>query len=159
VSLNSIMVDGTGMCGSCRVTVGGKMKFACVDGPDFDGHAVNFDELMLRQKRFEREEQESMRRYGEEAEKLAAMGMGGADPAVVPARHRPCYEDLPAPPVPEPPPAKDAPRQVKSVRTVAPKRTAMPEQEARARAANFNEVALGYSLDMAIAEANRCLFG
>jgi NAD(P)H-flavin reductase len=53
VSLNSIMVDGTGMCGSCRVTVGGKVKFACVDGPDFDGHEVNFDELMLRQKRFE----------------------------------------------------------------------------------------------------------
>ena len=44
VSLNSIMVDGTGMCGSCRVTVGGKMKFACVDGADFDGHLVNFDE-------------------------------------------------------------------------------------------------------------------
>ena len=52
VSLNSIMVDGTGMCGSCRVTVGGKMKFACVDGADFDGHLVNFDELSLRQKRF-----------------------------------------------------------------------------------------------------------
>ena len=56
VSLNSIMVDGTGMCGSCRVTVGGKMKFACVDGADFDGHLVNFDELQLRQKRFAREE-------------------------------------------------------------------------------------------------------
>ena len=55
VSLNSIMVDGTGMCGSCRVTVGGKMKFACVDGADFDGHLVNFDELALRQKRFYRE--------------------------------------------------------------------------------------------------------
>jgi hypothetical protein len=52
------MVDGTGMCGSCRVTVGNKMKFACVDGPDFDGHLVNFDELMLRQKRFECEEKE-----------------------------------------------------------------------------------------------------
>jgi glutamate synthase (NADPH/NADH) small chain len=52
VSLNAIMVDGTGMCGSCRVTVDGKVKFACVDGPDFDGHSVDFDELMLRQKRF-----------------------------------------------------------------------------------------------------------
>ena len=48
VSLNPIMVDGTGMCGGCRVTVGGKMKFACVDGPDFDGHQVDFDELMNR---------------------------------------------------------------------------------------------------------------
>ena len=48
VSLNPIMVDGTGMCGGCRVTVDGKVKFACVDGPEFDGHLVNFDELMRR---------------------------------------------------------------------------------------------------------------
>ncbi|MBQ7956174.1 MAG: sulfide/dihydroorotate dehydrogenase-like FAD/NAD-binding protein [Lachnospiraceae bacterium] len=49
VSLNPIMVDGTGMCGACRVTVGGKVKFACVDGPEFDGHLVDFDEAMKRQ--------------------------------------------------------------------------------------------------------------
>ena len=48
VSLNPIMIDGTGMCGGCRVTVGGQTKFACVDGPEFDGHQVNFEELMLR---------------------------------------------------------------------------------------------------------------
>jgi ferredoxin--NADP+ reductase len=48
VSLNPIMVDGTGMCGGCRVSVGGKTQFACVDGPEFDGHKVDFDELMLR---------------------------------------------------------------------------------------------------------------
>jgi NAD(P)H-flavin reductase len=66
VSLNSIMVDGTGMCGSCRVTVGGKLKFACVDGPDFDGHLVDFDELMRRQRRFLREEQESLHCYEDE---------------------------------------------------------------------------------------------
>ncbi|MBL8295238.1 MAG: sulfide/dihydroorotate dehydrogenase-like FAD/NAD-binding protein, partial [Bryobacterales bacterium] len=73
VSLNSIMVDGTGMCGSCRVTVGGKMKFACVDGADFNGHLVNFDELSLRQRRFSREEKESMERYRREDARLAAM--------------------------------------------------------------------------------------
>ncbi|MDP1648098.1 MAG: NADPH-dependent glutamate synthase [Rubrivivax sp.] len=56
VSLNAIMVDGTGMCGSCRVTVGSEIKFACVDGPDFDGHQVDFKELLLRQKRFKGEE-------------------------------------------------------------------------------------------------------
>lgn len=49
VSLNPVMVDGTGMCGACRVSVGGKVKFACVDGPEFDGHQVNFDEAMQRQ--------------------------------------------------------------------------------------------------------------
>lgn len=158
VSVNSIMVDGTGMCGSCRVTVGGKMRFACVDGPDFDGHAVNFDELMLRQKRFEREERESMERYRAEAERLAALGAGGPDPAVVSARHRPCYLELPAPPVPVPPPPADAPRRVKSIRTVAPRRTPMPEQAAGERTKNFDEVALGYTLEMALAEADRCLF-
>jgi sulfide dehydrogenase subunit beta len=57
VSLNPIMIDATGMCGGCRVTVGGQTRFACVDGPDFDGHQVDFDELMRRLTRFKREEQ------------------------------------------------------------------------------------------------------
>lgn len=52
VSLNSLMVDGTGMCGACRVSVGGEMKFACIDGPEFDGHKVDFDEAMKRQRMF-----------------------------------------------------------------------------------------------------------
>ncbi len=56
VSLNPIMVDGTGMCGACRVTVGGAVKFACVDGPEFDGHAVDFDEAMKRQQMYKTEE-------------------------------------------------------------------------------------------------------
>ena len=56
VSLNPIMVDGTGMCGACRVTVGGKVKFACVDGPEFDGHQVDFDEAMRRQQIYKTEE-------------------------------------------------------------------------------------------------------
>lgn len=56
VSLNPIMVDGTGMCGACRVTVDGKVKFACVDGPEFDGHAVNFDEAMRRQTMYKTKE-------------------------------------------------------------------------------------------------------
>ncbi len=56
VSLNPIMVDGTGMCGACRVTVDGKVKFACVDGPEFDGHLVNFDEAMRRQTLYKTEE-------------------------------------------------------------------------------------------------------
>ncbi|MDO4292037.1 MAG: sulfide/dihydroorotate dehydrogenase-like FAD/NAD-binding protein [Eubacteriales bacterium] len=56
VSLNPIMVDGTGMCGACRVTVGGEVKFACVDGPEFDGHKVNFDEAMQRQQIYKTQE-------------------------------------------------------------------------------------------------------
>ena len=56
VSLNPVMVDGTGMCGACRVTVGGEVKFACVDGPEFDGHKVNFDEAMKRQQMYKTQE-------------------------------------------------------------------------------------------------------
>lgn len=56
VSMNPVMVDGTGMCGACRLTVGGEVKFACVDGPEFDGHKVNFDEAMKRQQIYKTEE-------------------------------------------------------------------------------------------------------
>ncbi len=63
VSLNPIMIDGTGMCGGCRVSVGGEIKFACVDGPDFDGHMVDFDEAMNRQNMY-KEEEEHMCRLG-----------------------------------------------------------------------------------------------
>ena len=61
VSLNPIMIDGTGMCGGCRVTVGGEVKFACVDGPDFDGHKVDFDELMRRNSFYRNEEAHACR--------------------------------------------------------------------------------------------------
>lgn len=63
VSLNPIMIDGTGMCGGCRVTVGGKTKFACVDGPEFDGHEVDFDELMARLDTYKSEEKVSLDHY------------------------------------------------------------------------------------------------
>ena len=63
VSLNPIMVDGTGMCGGCRVSVGGEMRFCCVDGPDFDGHQVNFEELMRRLARFRDDERVALERW------------------------------------------------------------------------------------------------
>lgn len=62
-SLNSIMVDGTGMCGACRITVGGKTRFACVDGPEFDGHQVDFDEMMLRQRQYLFEEKLALEKF------------------------------------------------------------------------------------------------
>ena len=65
VSLNSIMVDGTGMCGACRVEVGGETKFTCVDGPEFDGHAVNFDLLMQRLNMYRKEEHQADECYRE----------------------------------------------------------------------------------------------
>lgn len=63
VSLNPVMVDGTGMCGSCRVIVGGETKFACVDGPEFDAHKVDFNALMQRLRMYQPEEKESLERY------------------------------------------------------------------------------------------------
>jgi ferredoxin--NADP+ reductase len=65
VSLNPVMVDATGMCGACRVSVGGKTKFACVDGPEFDGHQVDFDELMKRLRMYVDDERLAMQRYQE----------------------------------------------------------------------------------------------
>jgi len=73
VSMNPVMIDGTGMCGGCRVTVGGKPKFACVDGPDFDGHQVDFDEAMRRQTMYKTEEKKSA-----EEHECRLGGMGNA---------------------------------------------------------------------------------
>ena len=215
VSLNSIMVDGTGMCGSCRVTVDGVMRFACVDGPDFDGHAVNFDEMSLRQKRFEREEREAAARYQAEAQALAALAAPCASPEVSDSVQRARGTVLPFPklsraaaPRPAAPwreecgiaspqtlermevessarladphsrgiadtagvtratqhssrhdvpvPVTAAPV-VRTIRTIAGKQTRMPEQDAAARAHNFLEVNLGFSLEQAWGEADRCL--
>jgi NAD(P)H-flavin reductase len=65
VSLNPVMVDGTGMCGGCRVKIGEVVKFACVDGPDFDGHLVDFDDLMVRLQRFKPTEREANEKFNE----------------------------------------------------------------------------------------------
>lgn len=165
VSLNSIMVDGTGMCGSCRVTVDGVMRFACVDGPDFDGHKVDFAELMLRQKRFEREEKEALERYQREAAAVASLPPPSGDPSDSVSVHRAKQEisragiaarieDVPTPLEPT---ASGAPPLVKTIRTVEPQRTPMPEQSPDLRRHNFDEVALGFSLKDALRESNRCL--
>ena len=147
VSLNSIMVDGTGMCGSCRVTVGGKMKFACVDGADFDGHLVNFDELSLRQKRFEREEKAALERFRGESAKLASLRAHvESSGAVISTCELP--EPEATPPVPLGP---------KNLKTIPRERAPMPHQPAELRILNFDEVALGLSLEGALHEAERCL--
>ena len=120
VSLNPIMVDGTGMCGGCRVTVGGQVKFACVDGPDFDGHQVDFDELMNRNTVYRAREAEIGKTHICRMEKLG--------------------QEL----------IKDKPN-------MSLTKTPMPEQDPQERAHNFKEVALGYTAEMAIQEARRCL--
>jgi ferredoxin--NADP+ reductase len=78
VSLNPIMLDATGMCGSCRVNVDGQMQLACVDGPEFDGHKVDFGDLMNRLKMFNAEEQESLERYKKAHPEAFEDNLGGA---------------------------------------------------------------------------------
>jgi len=126
VSLNAIMVDGTGMCGSCRVTVDGKVRFACVEGPDFDGHKVDFPELIARQRRFKAQETKANEDY-----------------AHVCNLEKQLFEQ--------------EKRNYRKIKELAPKQTHMPERNAQERARNFKEVNLGYSLQDAIQEAERCI--
>ena len=79
VSMNPIMVDGTGMCGACRLTVGDEVKFACVDGPEFDGHLVNFDEAMKRQQMYRTQEGRAMLKAQEGASHHGGCGHCGGD--------------------------------------------------------------------------------
>ncbi len=81
VSLNPVMIDGTGMCGGCRVKVGEQVKFACVDGPDFDGHQVDFDDLMTRLGRFSEQEKAAAERWGEDC-RMRQQVPGIGDPVV-----------------------------------------------------------------------------
>ncbi len=126
VSLNAIMVDGTGMCGSCRVTVGAEVKFACVDGPDFDGHLVDFPALVARQHRFKLEE-----------------GRANQDYAHVCNLEKQLFDEQK--------------RNYKKLKELAKEQTKMPERDAAERATNFKEVNLGYSLEQALGEAERCI--
>ncbi|MGZ8260631.1 MAG: sulfide/dihydroorotate dehydrogenase-like FAD/NAD-binding protein [Caldimonas sp.] len=94
VSVNPIMVDGTGMCGGCRIKVGDQVKFACVDGPDFDGHLVDFDDLMTRLARYKTEEHEAEERFSASCRMsqdvaLAAVAGRAAGPDLVGAKPDP----------------------------------------------------------------------
>ncbi|MEZ7890385.1 MAG: NADPH-dependent glutamate synthase [Candidatus Wallbacteria bacterium] len=133
-SLNTIMVDGTGMCGACRATVGGKTLFACVDGPDVPGNLVDFDELIMRNKRFAVQEKDAVERMGKTTEPTEL-------------NHKcVCDETI-----------KKVTEHQQAEEKKISKRVPMREQEPKVRAKNFNEVALGYNEEEAITEAKRCL--
>ncbi len=159
VSLNTIMVDGTGMCGACRLTIGGKTKFVCIDGPEFDGHQVDWDEMFKRMGTFKRAEVEEMEHYEDhicppcEAEAKAAeapkSSVGGDAAATTPAdeltnRDAEWRKELRATMKP-----KD--------RTLIP-RVIMPELDPVYRATTrTEEVNIGLTAEMALTEAKRCL--
>ncbi len=136
VSLNTIMVDGTGMCGACRITVGGKTKFVCVDGPEFDGHQVDFDEMLKRMGAFKETEKEEMAHYIEEHECQAE---GHRDD-----RNAPWREALR--------------KSMKPKERTAIPRVVMPELDPEYRShSRKEEVNRGLSAEQAVVEAKRCL--
>ncbi len=118
VSLNTIMVDGTGMCGGCRVQVGDKTLFTCVDGPEFDGHLVDFDSVLKRNNAYRDDDD---------------------------CRLEAQIADL------------DVSELLEEVVVHQKQRQEMPELPADSRIRNFDEVALGFTEEQALAEANRCL--
>lgn len=127
VSLNPLMIDGTGMCGACRVSIGEDIRFACVDGPEFDGHLVDFDEAMKRQQMYRNEEG---RRRLEEAEGETHHSHGCN-----------CHQE------------KEEPKKEEAKGSRVQAKTQNPE----VRKNNFQEVCLGYTDEEALREAKRCL--
>jgi len=164
VSLNTIMVDGTGMCGACRITVGGKTRFVCVDGPEFDGHQVDFDEMLSRMTAFKPEEQAALAAFtaaasspassvSSEAPSSSSAGLGAAhicadsataDSASLTDRNAPWRAELRA--------------SMKAKERTAIERVKMTELDPVYRATTrTEEVNQGLTLEQAQQEARRCL--
>lgn len=160
VSLNTIMVDGTGMCGACRLTIGGKTKFVCIDGPEFDGDLVDWDEMMKRMGTFkgvEREEMDNYERHLHHGEQTKPCAAGNSSLTAVPSaddgkepneslvdRSAPWREELRK---------KMTAKERKQI-----ERVKMPELDPVYRATTrTEEVNKGLTLDMAMGEARRCL--
>ena len=151
-SLNTIMVDGTGMCGACRVTVDGKTKFVCVDGPEFDAHGVDWNEMLSRMKSYKAEEAAALERYNERSQSElngemsaakplngASLSTKGASPLSEAAQSIIPFEGKP----------KDR---------VAIPRVQMPELRPEVRVKSLHEeVNQGLTFDQAITESHRCL--
>ena len=163
VSLNTIMVDGTGMCGACRITVGGKTRFVCVDGPEFDGHQVDFDEMLRRAGAFKAEEMEAFEAAHRETESAVPTKKGSGDTKETAAgnsssssatthaslseltdRNAPWREELR--------------KSMKAKERTAIERCQMPELDPVYRATTrTEEVNQGLSREQAQTEAKRCL--
>ena len=159
VSLNTIMVDGTGMCGAGRISVGGKTRFVCVDGPEFDGHQVDFDEMLKRMGAFKKEETEEMQRFAQasgstsentdcQAEKACAADASQMDTTTslseLTDRNAPWRQEIR--------------KAMKPKERTAIPRVVMPELDPVYRATTrTEEVNIGLSAEQAMTEARRCL--
>ncbi|MEK6765251.1 MAG: bifunctional dihydroorotate dehydrogenase B NAD binding subunit/NADPH-dependent glutamate synthase [Planctomycetota bacterium] len=139
VSLNPIMVDATGMCGACRVEVGGKTKFACVDGPEFDGHQVDFDMLMKRLRTYNDTDTEEIQKDTQ------------AEASQMDEEKTETYKKVEEELLSQQTVLKEGKKRIKIPRQI------MPQQSAKTRIKNFKEVPFGYSIEQAQREASRCL--
>lgn len=145
-SLNTIMVDGTGMCGACRVTVGGKTKFVCVDGPEFDAHAVDFDEMLARLRQYTTEEKNAYENYQHHTSAHNAPAINAGEASL----HREANNVSEA--------NIQRATTLKAKERVAIPRVKMPELAPEVRVQSlYKEVNQGLTFDQAITEAHRCL--
>ena len=162
VSLNTIMVDGTGMCGACRLTIGGKTKFVCIDGPEFDGALVDWDEMFKRMGTFKREEQDEMEHYTDHLSGLEHKDLpveetaaGNTAPCQAAAVQEESIETLTDRNAEW---RKEVRATMKPKERTAIKRVVMPELDPVYRATTrTEEVNKGLSLEQAMTEAKRCL--
>ena len=138
VSLNTIMVDGTGMCGACRVTVGGKTRFVCVDGPEFDGHQVDFDGMLKRMGAFRDIERKDMDKLNHTSEEIRAAIVRNDDDRTAPWR-------------------EELRKAMKPKERMSIERVRMEELDPAYRSHNHEEVNRGLTLMQAMSEAKRCL--
>ena len=175
VSLNTIMVDGTGMCGACRLTIGGKTKFVCIDGPEFDGDQVDWDEMMKRMGTFKNVEREEMEHYQASSAPSPAGGetggfsQGGPLPPHTGEETGKTFQGNPSlPPAEEAESAEDYSRNaqwrkdlraaMKAKERMAIERVKMPELDATYRSTTrLEEVNQGLTAEMAVRESHRCL--
>jgi len=160
VSLNTIMVDGTGMCGACRLTIGGKTKFVCIDGPEFDGSLVDWDEMFKRMGTFKRAEHEEMEHFEEHLVTVDADSAARTAPTAAVAKEENSQAQAPIEQLTD----RDAEWRKKLRAAMKPKertaipRVAMPELDPVYRATTrTEEVNKGLTKEMAVNEAHRCL--
>lgn len=168
VSLNTIMVDGTGMCGACRLTIGGKTRFVCIDGPEFNGNEVDWDEMLQRMKTFKSEEQAELKHWHDEGEPnhgaSGEMGQDAVAGAASTTQPTLAASGSSAPDSLSSLTDRNAPWRVELRKAMKPKermaipRVKMPELDPEYRATTrLEEVNKGLTKEMAMQEAHRCL--
>ena len=156
VSLNTIMVDGTGMCGACRLTIGGKTKFVCIDGPEFDGALVDWDEMFKRMGTFKREEQEEMEHYADHVYQDVETAYN--EHTDVKMDDAPVDDSIEVLTDRKAPWREELRKSMKPKERTAIERVKMPELDPVYRATTrTEEVNQGLTKEMALTEAKRCL--